>query len=187
MGVGKSETVRMFKRLRFPVSEADKIVRELYENSFLLQKNLSSLFPHEPVPFSRSRVSSLVMKDSFLLYKLEKIIHPLVREEHYKHIQAAQEKGERLIILDIPLLFETGWEKDCDGILVVTCQPEIQKRRVMTRQGMTEEKFKLFQQRQWEQEKKCTHGDFILDTTQGRLHTFIQLRRLLEKHCRRIN
>jgi dephospho-CoA kinase len=184
IGAGKSETARMFKRLHVPVSEADTIVRKLYEDSSLFQEKLSALFPHESVPLSRFQVASLVMRDPFLLYKLEKIIHPFVREEHDKRIQSAREKGERLIVLDIPLLFETGWKRDCDGVLVVTCRPEVQKKRVMSRQGMTEEKFELFQKRQWEQEKKCARADFILDTTEGRLHTFRQLRRLLEKHCK---
>ncbi|MBL9029537.1 MAG: dephospho-CoA kinase [Caedimonas sp.] len=184
IGSGKSETARIFRRLRFPVSEADEIVRELYAASPLLQEALSNIFPFDHVPFSRSRVATLMMANPFLLDELEKVIHPLVKEEQNKRIKEARERGNKLIVLDVPLLFEAGWEKECDGILVVTCRSEIQKRRVMARAGMTEEKFEILRRRQWSDEKKCAHADFILDTSQGRLHTFMQLRQLLENKCR---
>lgn len=184
IGSGKSETARIFRRLRFPVSEADEIVRELYAASSPLQEALSNIFPFDRVPLSRSRVATLMMANPFLLDELEKVIHPLVKEEQNKRIKEARERGNKLIILDIPLLFEAGWEKECDGILAVTCRPEIQKRRVMARAGMTEEKFEILRRRQWSDEKKCAHADFILDTSQGRLHTFMQLRQLLENKCR---
>jgi dephospho-CoA kinase len=186
IGTGKSETARMFRRLGFSVSNADDIVKDLYENSSLLQKRLAQLFScHDSSLSMRTQVSAAVLERPAFLKVLEENIHPLVKQELTNHIQTARLKNEKLIVLDIPLLFETGWDKECDGILVVTCHPQVQEQRVLSRKGMTKKKFDILQQRQWPQEDKIARADFVLDTSQGRLHTFIELRQLLKEPCKK--
>lgn len=182
IGAGKSETARMFRRLGFLVSASDDIVRALYERGEV-EEELAALFPEISSPFSPSKVAIFVMRFPERLKALEKLLHPFVQKAHHQHIQEAQQKGERLMILDIPLLFEVGWDKACDGVLVVTCEPTLQKQRVMRRPDMTEEKFNFLYAQQWSQEKKRARADFVLDTTKGRRHTLRALGHLLQIKC----
>ena len=115
--------------------------------------------------------------------KLEEILHPAVSNKHLFDIQQAQYRKKSLIVLEIPLLFETNWYKKCDYVLLVSCQPEIQYARVMARPGMTDDKFKALQTRQWSEANKKKLAHFVLDTSFGRVHTFKQLKHLLRRPC----
>jgi dephospho-CoA kinase len=98
---------------------------------------------------------------------LESIVHPLVRKKEAEFLASARASGASLVVLDIPLLFETDGEGRVDTIVVVTCSPELQKQRVMQRDGMTEEKFNLILARQVADSVKRAKADYIIDTGHG--------------------
>jgi dephospho-CoA kinase len=98
---------------------------------------------------------------------LEAIIHPLVRAREAAFLAKEREKGVPLVVLDIPLLYETGGEARVDKVVVVTCDPETQRARVLARPGMTEEKFQLILSRQMPDAEKRRRADFIIDTGRG--------------------
>eukprot|EP01026_Neomeris_dumetosa_P066125 TRINITY_DN63811_c0_g1_i2.p2 TRINITY_DN63811_c0_g1~~TRINITY_DN63811_c0_g1_i2.p2 ORF type:complete len:124 (-),score=14.98 TRINITY_DN63811_c0_g1_i2:123-494(-) len=113
--------------------------------------------------------------------KLEQIVHPLVIEEREKIIQDAKERGLRLLILDIPLLFETKMENDFDGILVVSAPSDVQRQRVLQRPGMTEEKFEYILKRQMSDEEKREKADFVIDTSLSQEQTEDLVRTLIKE------
>ena len=102
------------------------------------------------------------------LRRLEGIIHPLVRKDADAFLDEARARGEDLVLLDIPLLFETGGTDRVDRVVVVTAPAEIQRERVMRRPGMTEEKFAAILARQIPDEEKRRRADFVIDTSLGK-------------------
>lgn len=101
------------------------------------------------------------------LKKLEALIHPMVRREADRFVEEERRKGTPLVVLDIPLLFETGGTDRVDRILVVTAPPEVQRQRVLSRPGMTEEKLAAILARQVPDEEKRRRADFLIDTSLG--------------------
>lgn len=132
---------------------------------------------------TRSKVGKYIAHNPDFLANLEKILHPVVETRHLQHIEQARSEKKTLIVLEIPLLFETHWQDKCDKTLLLVCNRKIQYNRVITRPGMTKEKFIAFQSRQWPNEFKRKLADFILDTSGSRRHTFQQLKDLLKLHC----
>src|SRR5690606_8262601 len=106
-------------------------------------------------------------KNPALFKTLEAIVHPLVREKEQRFLARHRAAGAPFVVLDIPLLFETGGETRVDAVVVVTCDPGIQKERVMKRPGMTEEKFALLLSRQVPDIQKRAKADYIVDTGKG--------------------
>ncbi|MNL34907.1 Dephospho-CoA kinase [compost metagenome] len=99
--------------------------------------------------------------------RLEAVVHPLVRDREKQFLERQRLAGADLVLLDIPLLFETGAEKRVDVVVVATCDPQIQRQRVLARPGMTEEKFKLILNRQLPDSQKRDRADFLVDTGCG--------------------
>ena len=184
IGVGKTETARMLQRLGASVSYSDEIVSGLYEQ-VSIQKQISMILPQDFGPITRSKVAVYITHHPEILKDLEKILHPAVKAVHLQDIDEARQKNQTLTVLDIPLLFESGWQNLCDYTALVTCQPQIQLRRVMSRPRMTLEKFQKLMDRQWPLDQKRSLADFVLDTDLGRVHTFQQLKYLLKHHCRK--
>lgn len=185
IGVGKSTVAKMFRSLKIPVVDADKIVHQLYETSPVLKEKLKayqkSLINEGKV--DRSALTQLVVNDPSFLPFLEDIIHPLVKQRLLDAIKVARKEKLPLLVLEVPLLFEVELEEVCDFTLVVHTSEALQKERVLRRPDMTEEKLLKMLRRQLPQQEKITRADFILDTSQARVHIFKDLLRHLKKVC----
>jgi dephospho-CoA kinase len=167
IGTGKSTTAAMFHDLGVPVHDADATVHDLYRGDAVAP--VAARFPqalNEGV-IDRKALAALLAEAPERFGELEAIIHPLVRARETAFLTAESQNGSPLVLLDIPLLFETGGEARVDKVVVVTCDPETQRQRVLARPGMTEEKFRLILSRQMPDAEKRRRADFIVDTGNG--------------------
>lgn len=167
IGMGKSTTSDMFKALGVPVISADEIVHDLY--SAEAAPLIEAAFPGTTTGgvVDRQLLSAKLMAAPEGFARLEAIIHPLVRAREKQFVDEAADRGEPLVLLDIPLLFETGATDRVDTVIVVSCAPEIQRQRVMARPDMTVEKFEAILSRQTPDAEKRARADYVIDTGQG--------------------
>jgi len=167
VGMGKSTTAKMFAEEGIPVFDADAEVHRLYEGK--AAPLIEAAFPGvtKDGRVDRERLSVRVMGDKEALAKLETVVHPLVRDARRAFIEKARISGAKIALVDIPLLFETGNGEDIDKIVVVSAPYEVQKARVLAREGMTEEKFKAILARQMPDAEKRKRADFVIDTSKG--------------------
>ena len=167
IGMGKSTTAQMFRDLDVPVYDSDATVHGLYSGRAV--EPVEAEFPGTTKDgrVDRAKLSKYVVGNEAAMKKLESIVHPLVREEELKFRQSAIDVKAPLAILDIPLLFETGGEKRVDGIIVVTAPADVQRERVLARDGMTEDKFLAILQRQVPDAEKREKADYVVDTSKG--------------------
>jgi len=167
IGMGKSTTTQMFRDLGIPVYDADASVHALYEGD--LVPILEKAFPGVSVKgkIDRECLSKKVIGDRNALVHLEKIVHPAVREREEAFLKQHYEAGSDLVVLDIPLLFETGGDKRVDKIAVVSAPPAIQRERVLKRPDMDVDKFEKILARQMSDAEKRARADFIIDTSKG--------------------
>ncbi|WP_375664019.1 MULTISPECIES: dephospho-CoA kinase [unclassified Bartonella] len=165
IAMGKSTVADFFKQAGISVFSADEAVKQLYKSEPALSF-IERIFPGvvENGEVNRLKLSEILIDDKEKLQTLEKIIHPLVQEKEREFIDIAREQGKKFVILDIPLLFEKNGENRVDSVIVVSAPPEIQKERVMIRQGMNEKKFAFINAQQMPDEKKRERADFIIDT-----------------------
>lgn len=167
IGTGKSTTSAMFHELGVPVHDADATVHDLYSREAV--EPVAARFPEALADgvIDRKVLSAVLAKSPERFRELEAIIHPLVRARETAFLDAERRNGAPLVLLDIPLLYETGGEKRVDKVVVVTCDPAIQRARVLARPGMTEEKFALILSRQMPDAEKRRRADFLIDTGKG--------------------
>jgi dephospho-CoA kinase len=167
IGMGKSTTAGMFAEARIPVYSADEAVHRLYAGRAV--PLIEAAFPGTTGinGVDREKLSAAVVGRPEALAKLEEIIHPLVHEEREAFLEEARASGADLVVVDIPLLFEIGAENEVDKILVVSAAPEIQRKRVLARPGMTEAKLDAILARQMPDAEKRARADFIIDTGRG--------------------
>ena len=167
IGMGKSTTSDMFKALGVPVISADEIVHDLYsaEAAPLIEAAFPGTAPDGVV--DREILSARLMAAPHEFKRLEAIIHPLVRAREKQFVEEAAARGDPMVLLDIPLLFETGSTGRVDVVVVVSCAPEIQRERVMARPGMTAEKFEAILARQTPDAEKRARADYVIDTGRG--------------------
>jgi len=167
IGMGKSTTATMFRDAGVPVYDADAAVHALYKGEAALI--IGAQFPGTVTDgkVDRAKLGAIVLADPDALKRLEALVHPLVRAAEQRFLVAARTEGEELVILDIPLLFETGGESRVDGVVVVTCDAAEQRRRVLARPGMTEAKFDAILARQTPDAEKRARADFVIDTGLG--------------------
>ena len=165
--MGKSTTAQMFRDLNVPVYDSDATVHALYSGR--AAPLIEAAFPGttENGKVDRVKLSQYVVGNEANMKKLEAIVHPLVRQEELKFRQMVESDGAPLAILDIPLLFETGGQERVDGIVVVTAPADVQRQRVLAREGMTEEKFESILKRQVPDAEKRQKADYVVDTSQG--------------------
>lgn len=175
--MGKSTTAGMLKTLGIPVHDADAEVHALMSVNGRAEQAVLNAFPALSSPINRQDLGAIIFTNDKKRQTLEAIIHPLVREAQKEFISA--NKNTSIIVLDIPLLFETGGEARVDKILVVTADATIQKDRVLARPNMTEEKFNAILSRQTSDSEKRSRADFILDTGQGLDDTMEQLKEII--------
>ena len=165
IGMGKTTTAGFFEEAGVPVYNADRAVHELYESKPVIE-NLSRIFPDclTDGRIDRSKLSKTIVKDPSKLAILEKFIHPLVRKKEKDFVKMHRDRGDPLVVLDIPLLFETGPEGRVDKIAVVSAPTEIQRQRVLARSGWDDEKLDRILSRQISDEEKRKRADFVIDT-----------------------
>jgi len=167
LGMGKSVTARMFADEGVPVHDSDATVHRLYagEAAPLIER----AFPGTTVAgqVDRARLAAKVLGDATALVRLEAIVHPLVRASSERFVAEAQARGDPVVVLDIPLLFETAQDDRCDAIVVVSAPPEVQHARAFERPGMTEDKFAAILAKQMPDAEKRRRADFVVDSGHG--------------------
>ena len=165
IGMGKTTTAGFFEEAGVPVYNADRAVHELYESKPVIE-DLSRIFPDclTDGRIDRSKLSKTIVKDPSKLAILEKFIHPLVRKKEKDFVKMHRDRGDPLVVLDIPLLFETGPKGRVDKIAVVSAPTEIQRQRVLARSGWDDEKLDRILSRQISDEEKRRRADFVIDT-----------------------
>lgn len=180
IGMGKSTTAQMFRDEGIAVYDADATVHELYSGE--ATDLIEAAFPNTTSDgkVDRTKLSEYVIGKPENMKKLEAIIHPLVHQKEQEFLQQASERGDKLVVLDIPLLFETGGSNRVDKIIVVTAPAEIQRERVLDRDGMTVEKFEAILARQVPDSEKRDKSDFVIDTSLGLEAANIRVREIIK-------
>ena len=176
IGMGKSETARMFARLGLPVYDADAAVHKLYAAGGAAVAPIEAAFPgvSKDGAIDRAALSARVLNDRDAMKRLETIIHPLVGQAQMEFLLAAERDGAPMVVLDIPLLFETGGETRVDVTVVVSAPAETQRERVLARPGMTPEKFEAILAKQVPDAEKRAKAHFVVETGLGLEHAFAQ-------------
>lgn len=179
IGMGKSTTSAMFRAAGVPVHDADQAVHDLYAGAAAPQ--IEAAFPGTTANggVDRARLSAAVLGRPEALAKLEAIVHPLVRAEEQAFLARARESGATVAVLDVPLLLETGGEGRCDAVVVVTAPVEVQRKRVLGRPGMSEEKLAAILARQMPDAEKRRRAHFLVDTSRGLVAAERQVRSIL--------
>ncbi len=169
IGMGKSTTAKMFVEAGVPVYDADAAVHALYASGGAAVGPVEAAFPGVVVDgaIDRTRLSAAVVGNSEALAVLESIVHPLVGAHRIGFFEQARNQGAEVVVLDIPLLFETGGHKTVDKIVVVSAPADIQRERVLARQGMDPAKFEAILARQTPDAEKRARADFVIDTGRG--------------------
>jgi len=167
LGMGKSTTARFFAEEGVPVHDADAVVHRLYEGEAAAA--IEAAFPGTTAggKVDRTRLAARVLGDDAALARLEAIVHPLVQDAERRLIAQARSRGEKIAVLDIPLLFESGADRRVDAVVVVSAPPDVQRARVLERPGMTVEKLEAILARQMPDAEKRARADFVVDTSQG--------------------
>lgn len=182
--MGKSTTARLFAEEGVPVHDADATVHRLYDGE--AAPLIEAAFPGTTAGgrVDREKLARAVVGNAEALKRLEAIVHPLVRRAEEAFLAEARARGEPVVVLDIPLLFETGGEQRVDAVVVVTAPAEVQRARVMERPGMTGEKMEALIAKQMPDAEKRARADFIVDSGQGLEHARAQVRDILRQIAR---
>lgn len=180
IGMGKSTTAKMFAAEGIPVHDADATVHALYSGR--AAPLIEAAFPGTVTDgkVDRTRLSPHVLGKPEAMKKLEVIVHPLVREEEQLFLQRARSGHRRIVMLDIPLLFETGGETRVDAVVVVTADADIQRDRVLARPGMSEDRFEAILAKQMPDAEKRRRAHFLIDTGKGMEPARRQVRAILK-------
>jgi dephospho-CoA kinase len=165
IGMGKSTTAKFFAEEGVPVHDADQAVHRLYEGEAAAA--IEAAFPGTTVAgkVDRNKLATRVLGNEAARRRLEAIVHPLVRQSEQRFLAEARERGAPIVVLDIPLLYETGGEERVDAVVVVTAPPEVQRQRVLARPAMTPERFEALMAAQVPDLEKRRRADFIVDTS----------------------
>ncbi|MEE2867775.1 MAG: dephospho-CoA kinase [Pseudomonadota bacterium] len=180
IGMGKSTTAKMFAAEGVPVHDADATVHALYSGR--AAPLIEAAFPGtvSDGKVDRTLLSPHVLGKPEAMKKLEVIVHPLVREEEQLFLQRARADHRRIVLLDIPLLFETGGEARVDVVVVVTADAEVQRDRVLSRPGMSEDRFEAILAKQMPDAEKRRRAHFLVDTGRGMEAAKRQVRAILK-------
>ncbi|MBV8792929.1 MAG: dephospho-CoA kinase [Pseudolabrys sp.] len=178
LGMGKSTTAKMFAEEGVPVHDADAAVHALYEGEAV--KPIEATFPGATVSgkVDRAKLGAHLIQHPADFKKLQAIVHPLVARARDKFL--ATNKDAPVVVLDIPLLYETAGEAHCDAVVVVSAPAHIQRARVFERPGMTDERFEALLSRQIPDAEKRAKADFVVDSSQGLDAARAQVRDILK-------
>ncbi|MFC3124741.1 dephospho-CoA kinase [Pseudoroseomonas globiformis] len=182
IGMGKSHAATQFRRLGIPIFDADDTVHRLQSVRGRAVRPIGDAFPGTIANggVNREALRQAVLGNPAALKRLERIVHPLVRSEERRFIQRCRRQGRRLVVLDIPLLFETGGDARCDVVVVVSAPAAVQRARVLRRSGMTRERLSAILARQMPDAEKQRRADFVVRTGLSRGHATRAITRLLQ-------
>ncbi|SIS83225.1 dephospho-CoA kinase [Phaeovulum vinaykumarii] len=180
IGMGKSTTAQMFAAEGVPVWDADATVHALYAPGGDAVAPVGAAFPDalRDGAIDRAALKAALARDAGALARLEAIVHPLVAASRAAFLRAHADAG--LVLLDVPLLFETGLDADLDATLVVSAPPEVQRRRVLARPGMTGEQLDLILARQMSDADKRARATHVIETRDME-STRAEVRALIER------
>ncbi len=183
IGMGKSTVAGLLQDMGLPIYSADQAVHDVLKKDGKGVKPVATLCPEslKRGGIDRKVLGQAVFAQPQKLRALEKIIHPLLRQAERATIAKARKDKARAVILEIPLLFETGGEARCDITLCVTAPRKIQQERVLSRPNMTPEKFRAILKRQMTNAEKRQHADYMIPTGDGLAKTRTHLRQLLKR------
>ncbi len=181
IGMGKSTTAKLFAEAGVPVYDADATVHKIYEGEATAA--VEAAFPGTTAngAVDRQKLSAVVVSNPTAMKKLESIVHPMLRSHQQKFINDAEAVGAPVVVLDIPLLFETGGEKFVDAVVVVSTSPDIQRERILERDNMTADKIDALLARQLPDVEKRKRADFVVDTSHGLDPVRAQIREILNQ------
>lgn len=164
IGMGKSTTADFFRDLGVPVWDADAAVHRLYAPGGAAVAGIAALCPAAVTEdgVDRTALKAWIARDPTALSRIEQVVHPLVAQDRAGFIAAHAQAP--LIVLDIPLLFETGAQAQMDAVLVVTAAPDVQRARVLSRPGMTEAQFEAMRAKQMPDAEKRARADHVIET-----------------------
>ncbi|MDB5597572.1 MAG: dephospho-CoA kinase [Hyphomicrobiales bacterium] len=167
IGMGKSTTAALFRAFGVPVHDSDRAVHDLYRGD--ANDEIAFAFPAamNNGGVDRQLLATQVLANPQALRRLEAIIHPRVSAHRLAFVRACKQAGARLVICDIPLLFETGADRDCDLVVVVSASTPVQKARVLARPGMTPERFDAIVAKQMADAEKRRRAHIVIDTGRG--------------------
>ena len=181
IGMGKSTTAKLFVEAGVPVYDADATVHKLYEGE--AAPAIEAAFPGttEDGKVDRKKLSAKVVHDPAAMRQLEQIVHPMLGASRQKFFEDAERSAAPVVVLDVPLLFETGGEKRVDAVVVVTTSPEIQRQRILARGTMTNEALDSILARQLPDAEKRKRADFVVDSSHGLDPVRAQIRDILQQ------
>lgn len=181
IGMGKSTVCRMLRELGVPVHDADAAVHTLFRPGGAAVEPIAAAFPGVVVDgaVDRTKLGPRVFGDAEALKRLEGIVHPLVRAHERAFLALHRRRGTAVVALDVPLLYETGGERRCDAVAVVSAPALVQRQRVMARPGMTADKFRGILARQMPDAAKRKRADYVVPSGLGLAVTRRALARIL--------
>ena len=181
IGMGKSAVAARLRDLAIPVFDADAEVHKLYQGSAAAM--IEKAFPGTTSDgvVDRAKLGGALASDPAQFKRLEAIVHPLVWQAEKRFLQAAAARGEKLAVLEIPLLFESGGETKLDAVVVVSAAPEVQRKRVLERPGMTDSRLDALLKRQMSDAEKRRRADFVVDTNGTMSETWAQTDAIVRK------
>lgn len=179
IGMGKSAVAAMLRRLHVPVFDADAAVHILQGPGGALLPAIEARFPGTTGPqgVDRARLGAMVLGDTAALRDLERIVHPAVHALRAQFLK--RHRARRIVVLDVPLLYEKTGPKGMAAVIVVSAPYIVQRRRVLRRKGMTESKFRQILGRQTPDHTKRRRADHIIETARQKSRTFTDVRRLV--------
>ncbi|MDE0702847.1 MAG: dephospho-CoA kinase [Rhodospirillaceae bacterium] len=187
IGMGKTAAAGYLRFLGVPVYDADAAVHAVYARGGAAVGPVGAAWPEavRDAAVDRAALSALIAADPAVLPRLEGIVHPIVRRRQERFLQAAALRRAPAVALDIPLLFETGGERRCDTVLVVSAPAFVQRGRVLARPEMTADKLALILARQMPDAEKCARADFVIPSHRGWRAMLTGLRRAVRRTLER--
>ena len=185
IGMGKTTVGKMLERMGCAVHDSDKAVHKAMQPNGQAFEELALTFPmawdKKARIINKKILADIVFKDDAARSELESILHPIVQQSQQDFIQKQKKLDRKIVVLDIPLLFETAAENRVDYVVTVSAPYHVQRRRVLSRPNMTEDKFQRILSRQMSDKEKCARSDFIIPTGMGMAYTQRSLMRMMEK------
>ena len=183
IAMGKSTAAAMLRRMGVPVLDSDAIVHELTRPGGAAIQAITDAYPEMAAGagIDRRELGQRAFDDPAVLRKLEQILHPMVRAAQARFLKRQRARGQRLVVLDVPLLYETGGEKNCDAVAVVSAPRLVQMERVLSRRNMTLRKLIGIEARQMPDVEKRRRADFVIPTGLGRRPTWVALKKAVRR------